>query len=67
MAPKINEDKMMKPNQKAALWRKIEDYAAAMVADSWKGAGDPEDYESLIRGLEEAKNELRSYIDTLSS
>lgn len=57
----------MKPNQSAALWRKIESYANAMVADSWKGAGDPEDYESLVEGLEEAKNELRRYIDTLSS
>lgn len=57
----------MKPNQAAALWRKIEDYANAMVADSWKGAGDPEDYESLVEGLAEAKNELRSYIETLLS
>lgn len=63
----MNEDKMMKPNQKAALWRKIEDYAAAMAADSWKGAGDPEDYESLVCGLEEAKNELSNYIEKLSS
>lgn len=63
----MNEEKMMKPNQKAALWRRIEDYAAAMVADSWKGAGDPEDYESLVRGLEEAKNELSNYIEKLSS
>lgn len=64
----MNEDKtMIKPNQKAALWRKIEDYAAAMVADSWKGAGDPEDYESLVGNLEEAKNELNNYIEKLSS
>ena len=58
---------MIKPNQKAALWRKIEDYAAAMVADSWKGAGDPEDYESLVDNPEEAKNELSNYIEKLLS
>ena len=56
----------LKGNQAAALRNKIEAYVKAAVADSWKGAADPEDYESFVQELESAKNELESYIKKLT-
>lgn len=40
-------------------------YAAAVVADSWKGGGDPADYPVIEAELELAKAKLETHIAKL--
>ena len=55
----------MNKKQAEELRERIEAYAQSMVADSWKGAGDPIDYDSLVDGLEESKLELEEFIQSM--
>lgn len=55
----------MNEKQAVELRKRIEEYAQSMVADSWKGAGDPLDYQSLVDGLEESKMKLEEFIQSL--
>ena len=55
----------MTPNELKVLKKKIKTYADAMVADSWKGAGEPEDYEILCERLEHAEKDLNEYLESL--
>lgn len=53
---------MLHPRQAAKLKRLIKDYAETMVADSWAGSADPEDYESIRGNHKEAEGALTKYI-----
>lgn len=53
---------MLHPRQAAKLKRLIKDYAETMVADSWAGSADPEDYESIRGSHKEAEETLDKYI-----
>lgn len=53
---------MLHPRQAAKLKRLIKDYAETMVADSWAGSADPEDYESIRGNHREAEDALTKYI-----
>lgn len=55
----------MNTNEAKALRKIIENYATAMVADSWKGSEDPDDYEILCKNFADAKEDLEQYLKTL--
>ncbi len=57
----------MKSNQAFTLRKKIETYANSMVADSWRGSADPEDYEVITEDFLKAKKDLEDYISSLIS
>lgn len=38
----------------------------AEIADSWKGGGDPDDWDAIERRLRDAKRKLKAYIEELT-
>lgn len=56
---------MLTKKQAVKLKRLIQDYAETMVADSWAGSADPEDYQSIRGSHAESAAYLREYIETL--
>lgn len=57
---------MLHPSQAAKLKRLIRDYAETMVADSWVGSADPEDYENIRGNHKEAEDMLMKYIANIT-
>ncbi len=57
---------MLHPRQAVKLKRLIKDYAETMVADSWAGSADPEDYESIRGNHKEAEDALTKYITNIT-
>lgn len=59
----------MKKKRKQDKWSRlcqlIGNYAAASVAESWKGGGDPASVETLEARLELTRAELNEHIATL--
>lgn len=56
---------MLTKKQAGKLNRLVQDYAETMVADSWAGSADPEDYQSIRGSHAEAADKLRNYISAL--
>ena len=58
-----------KPADKKDAWEVlrslIKDYAEAAIADSWKGGGDPADYELIETRLKLAEIELQRHVEEM--
>lgn len=53
---------MLNQSQIAKLKSLIKDYAETMVADSWAGSADPEDYENIRGNHKEAEEKMLNYL-----
>jgi hypothetical protein len=58
---------MFSPSQAKTIIKKIRRYAAAEVADSWKGGGDPIDRPEIEAELAKACEDLGVYINKLQN
>lgn len=62
---KAKQPKKAKLDPWKQLGRLIKRYVEAAIADSWKGGGDPEDYETLELRFRLAHVELVSHIEKM--
>lgn len=58
---------MITKEQAIALKRIIRRVVRAEIADSWKGAGDPESFSYIEEELYESKKALKAFIKTLET
>ena len=57
---------MLHHAQAAKLKRLIKDYAETMVADSWAGSADPDDYDNIRGDHKEAEEALMKYMASIT-
>lgn len=57
---------MLHHKQAEKLKQLIQEYAETMVADSWAGSADPEDYENIRGDHQEATDALFTYLSSVT-
>lgn len=57
---------MITKYQAKKLKKLIQDYADCQEIDSWKGGGDPDDYEIKAENLKKAREKLYAFIKSIT-